>query len=89
MVKLVTYFDGDKYYYDENDKCHNDDGPAIITNLSKCYFFHGKRHRLDGPAVEGIGSESHIKEWWYMGMHIVNCKSQKEFEKFLKLKIFW
>lgn len=40
------------------------DGPAIIrSNGSKEWWLHGKRHRIDGPAVES----SVQNEWWFYG----------------------
>lgn len=42
-------------------------------------------HREDGPAVEHIDGRS---SWWLNGEQI-DCTSQEEFEKLLKLKPFW
>ena len=51
-------------------------------------------HRADGPAVisyelslPGTHIDFH-REWWYMGRR-VDCSSQEEFEKCLKIKAFW
>ena len=44
-----------------------------------------KRHRLDGPAL--IWSNGN-EEWWIDGKQI-NCKTQEEFEQYLRLKAFW
>jgi hypothetical protein len=46
---------------------------------------HEFLHREDGPAIERKTGE---KEWWYHGERI-NCSSQEEFEKWLRLKAFW
>jgi len=46
---------------------------------------HGLRHRLDGPAVE---NDYGYKAWYVDGRYI-DCKTQEEFEKLLKLKAFW
>jgi len=43
------------------------------------------RHREDGPAVEYPGG---YKEWWFNGEEI-NCSSQEEFLRIMKLKVFW
>jgi len=40
---------------------------------------------LDGPAIEYSDG---TKEWWYQGKFI-NCSSQEEFEKLLKVKFLW
>lgn len=44
-------------------------------------------HRIDGPAHEYKTCYT-LNTWYYRGKRI-DCKSQKEFEKILKLKIFW
>jgi hypothetical protein len=46
---------------------------------------YGNVHRLGGPAVEW---EDGRKEWWYHG-YKTNASSQEEFDKYLKLKVFW
>lgn len=67
-------------------KMHRDDGPAAIyVNGDKYWFQNGKRHRLDGPAIEW---QSGAKQWYYNDEHIF-CQSQKEFERLIKLKVFW
>jgi len=76
--------DGSKLWY-YNDHLHRNDGPASThPDGDEMWFTHGKLHRLDGPAVIFGG----IKEWWINDEQI-NCSSQEEFEKILKLKIFW
>ena len=40
-------------WYNEKDRLHRLDGPAIeYANGSKAWFVDGKCHRLDGPAIE-------------------------------------
>lgn len=41
-------------YRDNEGRIHNDDGPAVVYNLTdiKHYYQHGVLHRLDGPAIE-------------------------------------
>jgi hypothetical protein len=47
---------------DEKDQPHRDDGPAYVSsNGMKFWYIHGKRHRLDGPAVE---HPYYVREWW-------------------------
>lgn len=50
----VTVDEGDVYWYKHNTHIlHREEGPAIVTaDNSKHWFKNGKRHRLDGPAVE-------------------------------------
>ena len=78
--------DGRKKWF-LNGKYHREDGPAYISELLQSWWFEGKRHRTDGPAVEYIGSGS-FKEWWYHGVKI-DCSSQQQFEKLIKMKAFW
>lgn len=81
----IEYGNGDKSWY-INGKQHRVGGPAIDWNNNcKCWCIHGKYHREDGPAVEHANGH---KEWWLNGKHI-NCSSQEEFERLLKLKAFW
>ena len=45
----------------------------------------GQFHREDGPAIELYNGE---KYWWINGEEI-DCKTQEEFERLLKMKAFW
>jgi len=63
-VEINTY--DDKYYpeydtgyltdgfvkYYKGYLVHREDGPALIMDNAKQWFFMGERHRLDGPAIE-------------------------------------
>jgi len=70
-----------------NGEFHRDDGPAIeySNGGARHWYVHGKKHRLDGPAMEFPSGRG---EWYYQGKRI-DCSSQEEFEKLLKLKAFW
>ena len=57
-----------------NPKC-----PKIWLNSK------GQPHREDGPAIEYANG---YKAWWLNGKQI-NCKSQEEFVRLMKLKVFW
>jgi hypothetical protein len=70
----------------QNGKLHRDDGPAVeYSNGIKAWYQNGLRHRLDGPAIE---LSDGYKEWWIEGKPI-KCSSQEEFERYIKLKLFW
>jgi len=70
-----------------NGQLHREDGPAIEwSGGSKFWYFYGQLHRLDGPAV--IRNDDSTESWWYHGCKI-NCSSQEEFERLIKLKALW
>jgi len=80
-----TSVDGNKYWY-RDGKRHREDGPALeLANGNKYWYRDGKPHREDGPAIEGANGE---KCWFYRGTEI-ECKSQEEFLRLLKMKAFW
>jgi hypothetical protein len=79
------YINGEKYWY-QNGKLHRLDGPAFeYSTGTKIWYQNGKCHRIDGPAFEYCDGR---KYWYYEGKRI-ECNSQEEFERYLKLKIFW
>jgi hypothetical protein len=62
------------------------DGPAVEYAYGyKEWYQHGLLHRIDGPAIECANG---YKAWYYHGKKI-NCSSQQEFDKIIKLKCFW
>jgi hypothetical protein len=76
-MKLI--FDGEEYWHDDNMKLHRDDGPAVVgRNGYFAYFQHGKRHRLDGPAVH----DSLRENWYINGIEY----TKEEFLRIVKLK---
>lgn len=89
----VEYPDGNKEWYFDNE-LHRDDGPAIEypshqnrgkTSLVYQWCQHGRLHRIDGPAI--IWSDGN-QEWWYQDMTF-NVDNQQDFERLLRLKVFW
>jgi hypothetical protein len=78
--------DKDGTFYYLNNKFYRLYGPAREwSNGDKFWYQNGKRHRIDGPAEEHANGN---KYWWFEGKHI-KCDSQEEFERYLKLKLFW
>lgn len=68
-----------------NDVLHNDNGPAVIySNGDESWFRNDKLHRLDGPAVNWASRYT----WYYHGLELSHISSLKEFEQWLRLKIF-
>ena len=75
----------DKVYRDERGFLHREDGPAIeFVNGDKFWYFNGRFHREEGPAIEYADG---YKSWYYHGQKI-DCQSQEEFERIIKLLIF-
>jgi len=72
-----------------NGKRHRDNGPAVSIVyedgvLCQEWYINNLLHRLDGPAI--------IDEYgpaWYVNDNKIECSSQEEFKKLLKLKAFW
>lgn len=56
-----------------------------VADDSKFWWKDGLLHRLDGPAIEYANGTKH---WFYNGLK-VKVSSQKEYESWLNLKIFW
>src|SRR5574343_602377 len=66
---------GTRYYFNEKDKLHRTDGPAIeSSNGTKQWYVNGERHRTDGPAIEYSDG---TKEWHVNGEEL----TEQEFNK--------
>jgi len=83
-VLIIDYYGHKRWYID--DKRHRVDGPAVeFVNGDKLWYKEDLLHREDGPAIE---LENGVKAWYYQGQKI-ECSSQQEFEKLIRLKLFW
>jgi|SRR5579859_2184614 len=81
----VEYANGYKAWYLRGQR-HRINGPAVEHgNGNKEWYVYGKCHRLDGPAMERIDG---FKFWHYQNKYI-ECSSQEEFERIIKLKALW
>jgi hypothetical protein len=81
----IEHINGDKFWY-LNGKRHREDGPACeYAYGDKEWYLNDKLHREDGPAYKGA---SGYREWHYYGKKL-NCKTNKEFLRLIKLKAFW
>ena len=70
----------------EARQLHREDGPALeYANGNKYWFLNGQRHREDGPAIERTDGY----KAWFLNGKLINCSSQQEFKKLMKLKAFW
>ena len=83
-MKRVT-LSGSILWLDREGEIHRTNQPAYINpGYYKSWFKHGKRHRLDGPAVEfGNGNV----QWWIEGVYynsfskfIIVAREHKDFE---------
>lgn len=63
---------------------HRADGPAIKDHQGQFWYTEGKCHRLEGPALM---YNNNYSAWYYKGQKI-ECKSQEEFNKKIKLLAF-
>jgi hypothetical protein len=85
----IEYPNGTKQWY-LHDQLHRVGGPAIeYDDGDKEWYQHGKLHREDGPAIE---YDDGYKEWWYHGENLtltLGVHSQEEFDRLIKLKVFW
>jgi len=69
-----------------NGQLHRENGPSIeYLSGTKTYHLHGQLHRIDGPAVEYFNGA----KYWYYYDRPINCRSQEEFKKLIKLKALW
>ena len=67
-AKVEVMLNGDIRKYDEKGQFHNDKGPATITcDGTATWYIHGRKHRLDGPAIEGRYG---YHEYWVDGSQI-------------------
>jgi hypothetical protein len=91
LIKINTsseynpYFDyiGNEFWFDDDHQYHRDNHPAVIGKDGYlAYYQHGKRHRLDGPAISGGG----VEDSWYINGEQVCCKNNEIFLRIMKLK---
>ena len=69
-----------------NGQRHRVDGPAVENkNGTKCWYYRGARHCSTGPAMEFPWG---VNYWYFHGTE-VPCRTQQQFERLLKLKVFW
>jgi len=56
-----------EYYQDSYGLYHREDGPAAINHTTGFagYWIHGKRHRLNGPAIT---HHDGTQAWYIYGM---------------------
>lgn len=85
QTHMAITTDSHKIWY-QNGKIHRLDGPAIkYADGRMDWYQDDKHHRLDGPAIEY--ADGH--KIWFVEGKLINCNSQEEFDRLLKLKAFW
>jgi hypothetical protein len=61
-------------------------GNSIISVPHISYYdADGWYHRISGPAIKCVDGQ----KWWYLHGKKVECNSQEEFARLLKMKVFW
>ena len=70
----------------QNGKRHRVDGPALEwANGDKEWYQNGQCHRVDGPALEYADGDKS----WYIKDKRINCQTQEQFERLIRLMPFW
>jgi len=82
---LIKHPDGVKEWLNVDGFYHKESDPALELPSGKWWYINGLLHREDGPAVEYADG----RKIWYLNGKRINCSTQKEFERLLKLKTFW
>jgi hypothetical protein len=83
--ELHEYSDGEKYYYLHHNY-HREDGCAVeLINGTRYWYINGHLHRTDGPAIDCLNGN----KYWYVDGVQLYCKNQEQFERLMKLKVFW
>ena len=78
-------YGGNKYWRLNGLLHREEDLPAVEHNTgTKIWCINNNLHRENGPAVEYFDGG---KEWYLNGKKI-DCKTQEEFEYYMKWKIF-
>jgi len=65
MIEYIVFDNGDRYWYNQKNELHREDGPAVkYADGTKLWYRNGQCHREDGPAIEWVSGS---KEWWVNG----------------------
>lgn len=86
ICPCIDEFGNKLWYADNADILHREGGPAVeYIDGGREWWINGKLHREDGPALEYNNGD---KFWWHNGK-LVDCGTQEEFERLIKLELFW
>jgi len=62
---VVDKVNGNKYWYDKDNRLHRTDGPAVeLSSGDRHWYKNGILHREDGPAIENANG---YKKWYING----------------------
>lgn len=60
----IVHPDGTAEWFDTQGWLHRPDGPAVTNGRHQSWWWHGLRHRDDGPAILTADGD---QEWWQHG----------------------
>ncbi len=81
----VEWANGSKSWW-MHGKRHRENGPAIErTDGYKAWWVNHISHREDGPAIEHADGT----KIWYLNGKKIECSSNEEFFRIVKMKAFW
>ena len=84
-LPAIEFTNGSKVWYNNGSRHRDNDEPAVeYFGFGKEWWVHGKCHRIKGPAIEYVDDS----KYWYINGKLIDCHSQKEFEKHLMLLTF-
>lgn len=87
MGYMIIYPNGDKCWYGDG-RTGDDFYHSIGKDGFETWWLRSNvnlQHNLEGPAI--LNPNNDLKKWFYYGKE-VNCSSQKDFERYLRLLAF-
>ena len=85
IIEIISDDNHIKYY--KNYILHRDNGPAVVyINGDEEWYKEDSLHRENGPAWNWKSCND--ISWHYEGK-LIDCKSQEEFERIMKLRLFF
>ena len=82
----IREYYGSTHWY-RNGELDRESGPAKMLNTGSAEWYrNGKLHRLDGPALDRTNMG---ETYWFYHGELIECETQEEFERYLRLKAFW
>lgn len=73
-----------EYWEISNSSLGREELCILFIDGNRQYIKNKVFHRVDGPAID----YKRKKEWWINGEKL-SCTTQREFESYMKLKMFW